>query len=200
LRRGQGTGQNRRSNLSAPQNFIRHPIADARESILHQNHSLDRRPPVTIEERIHKRSIEFSGRDLGSSGSPPFWLALSMMKPHSSKETRIPENECPPRLAQDEMVMVLRAKIRRLRPQFSGHAEVDPNPISARKFEEHSFAARVRAQKPAASQMPRDLPRIAPAKYPFPRMKLHRDDLLAETGVPLLAKEFHLGQFGHPTK
>jgi hypothetical protein len=31
-------------------------------------------------------------------------------------------------------------------------------------------------------------------------MKLHRGDLLTETAVPLLAKEFHLGQFRHRAK
>jgi hypothetical protein len=31
-------------------------------------------------------------------------------------------------------------------------------------------------------------------------MELHRVDLLAEAGVPLLAKKFHLGEFGHRAK
>jgi hypothetical protein len=44
------------------------------------------------------------------------------------------------------------------------------------------------------------LPRIGAAKNPFPRMELHRDDLLAEADVPLLSKKLHLGQFGHRAK
>ena len=42
--------------------------------------------------------------------------------------------------------------------------------------------------------------RIAPAKNPFPRMELHRDDLLAEAGIPLLAKILDFGQFRHRGK
>jgi hypothetical protein len=155
---------------------------------------------MPIEERVHKCSIEFVRRNLGSSGTPPFRFALAMMKTHSSKEPRIPKNKSLPCLLQGEVIMFLRTKSRRLRPQFSGHAEMNPNPISAGKFEEHSFAARVRAHEPAPGQILHDLSRVAPAKYSFPRMQLHRDDLLAETGVPLLAKEFHLGQFGHRAK
>jgi hypothetical protein len=45
-----------------------------------------------------------------------------------------------------------------------------------------------------------DFPRIAPAKNPFPWMEMHSADLLAEAAVPLLAKKFHLGQFGHRAK
>jgi hypothetical protein len=45
-----------------------------------------------------------------------------------------------------------------------------------------------------------DLARVAPAKNPFSWMEMHRDDLLAKTAVPLFAKKFHLGQFGHRAK
>lgn len=200
LRRGQGAGQKRRRDPGAPQDFIRHPISDARESFLHENNSLDRRPPVTIEERIHERSIECAGRNLGASGSPPFRFSLAVMKTHASKKTRVPENKGLPRLSQDEVIMFLRTKSRRLGSQFPGHAEMDPNPIAAGKFEKHSLAARVRAQQPATSQILHDSPRVAPAKYPFPRMQLHRDDALTQAAVPLLAKEFDLGQFGHRAK
>ena len=45
-----------------------------------------------------------------------------------------------------------------------------------------------------------DLPRFRPAKNPFPRMELHLDDRLAQAGVPLPAKKFHLGEFRHRVK
>lgn len=141
-RRGQGAGRNQRRDPGSPQDFIRHPIADARESILHENNSLDRRPCVTIEERIYKRSIEFVGRNSRSSRSPPFRFARAIVKTHSPKETRIPENEGQPFLLQDEMVMFLRTEAGWLRSQFACHAEMDPNPISTSKFEKHSLASR----------------------------------------------------------
>ena len=123
-----------------------------------------------------------------------------MMKSHSAKETRIAENKSLLRLLQDEMIVFLWTEFGWLGPQFAAHPEMDPNPISGGKFEQHLLAACVGAQEPASSQVDRDFPRIGPAKNPFPRMELHRDDLLAKTAVPLLSKKFHLGQFRHRAK
>ncbi len=39
--------------------------------------------------------------------------------------------------------------------------------------------------------------RLAPAKNSFPRVQLDRENLRTETGVPLLAIEFNLGEFRH---
>ena len=63
-----------------------------------------------------------------------------MMKSHSSKQTRIAQSKGLPRLLQDEMIVLLRAKSGWLRPQFAAHPEMDPNPIPAGKFEEHLLA------------------------------------------------------------
>jgi hypothetical protein len=122
------------------------------------------------------------------------------MKSHASKQTRIAQNKGLPRLLQDKVIVLLRAKPGRFRAQFAAHAEMDPNPIPTRKLEEHLLAPSARAQIPASRYVFHDLPRIAPAKNPLPGMELHRQNLLAEAGVPLLAKKFHLGQFGHQAK
>ena len=77
---------------------------------------------------------------------------------------------------------------------------MDPNPIPGGEFEEHLFATRRGTQEAAAGQLLRDSSRVGPAKNPFSRMELDRDDLLAEAGVPLLSEKFHLGQFRHRAK
>jgi len=100
---------------------------------------------MAIEERVHERAIEFVGGDIGPSGSPPGRLGSAMMKSHSSKQTRIAQNEGLSRLLQDKMIVFLRAKTGRLRAQFAAHAEMDPNPISAGELEEHLLAPGVRA-------------------------------------------------------
>ena len=122
------------------------------------------------------------------------------MKSHSSKETRVAQNKNLLPLFQDEMIVFLRAEPGWLGPQFAAHAEVNSNPVSAGKFEKHLLASGVRTQKPASRQVHYNFPGIAPAKNPFPRMELHRDNLLAETAVPLPAKKLHLSQFGHRAK
>jgi hypothetical protein len=123
-----------------------------------------------------------------------------MMKSHSSKEPRIAENQRLLPLLQDEVIMFLRAKSSRFRPQFAAHPEMDPNPIPGREFEQHLFPMREGTQETAAGQLVHDSSRIGPAEDSFSRIELHRDDLLAQAGVPLLSEEFHLGQFRHRTK
>ncbi len=198
--RRQRAGQNGRRNLCAPKNLVGHPVPNPGKSILHQHDGLDRRARVTIEERVQKLLIEFVGGDIGSSRAPPIRLGLAMMKAHSPKETRIAENKGLPPLLQDEVIVFFRTESGGLRPQLSCHSQMNPDPVPAGKFEKHLFAARARAEESDSGQVFHDLPRIAPAKNPFPRMELHRNDLLAETAVPLLSKKFHLGQFRHRAK
>jgi hypothetical protein len=123
-----------------------------------------------------------------------------MMKSNSPKETGIAQDQRLPCLLQDEMVVFLRAEHRWLGAQFAAHAEMDPNPISPGEFEQHLLPSRQGTQETATAQTAHDFPRVAPAKNPFTRMEVHREDFLAQAAVPLLSKEFHLGQFRHLAK
>lgn len=73
------------------------------------------------------------------------------MKSHAAKETRVPENKRLLRLLQNKMIVFLGAEAGWFRPQFAAHSEMDPNPISAGKFEKHLFPARKGTQESAAS-------------------------------------------------
>ena len=72
------------------------------------------------------------------------------MKSDASKETGIPENKSLPPLLQDEVIVFLRAKSGWLRPQLSGHSQMDPDPVPAGKFKKHLLAARAGTQKAAS--------------------------------------------------
>jgi hypothetical protein len=50
-------------------------------------------------------------------------------------------------LIEYEVVMLVRVKIPRFNANPPGHAEMNPEPVMPREFEEHPFAARFRAQK-----------------------------------------------------
>lgn len=196
----QNACRSRRRDLRAPKDFVRHPVPDSSETALQQQDRLDRRPGVAIEERIHEPAIELLGRDVGSSCAPPIRLGFALMKPHSPKETRIAQDQRLLPLLQDEMIVFLWAEPRWLGAQFAGHPEMDPNPIPTGKLEQHLLPSRKGTQETTAAQTVHDLPRVASAKNPFPRMELHREDFLAQAAVPLLSKKLHLGQFRHRAK
>lgn len=70
-----------------------------------------------------------------------------MMKPDATELPRISEDKRAFGLIKHEMVMFVRLKIPGLRANLAGHAEMNPEPVMAREFEEHPFAARLRPQK-----------------------------------------------------
>src|SRR5688572_28019483 len=107
------------------------------------------------------------------------------MKANTAEEARIAENEGLPGLAQNKMVMFFGAKSRRLDAQLAGHAEMKADPVAAGKFEEHLLSPGERAQKTAPGQFPFQCSRIRAAEDSLLRVKLDRDHLLAEPGVPL---------------
>jgi hypothetical protein len=59
------------------------------------------------------------------------------MKSHSSEQTRIAQNKGLPLLLQDKVIVFLRAEPCWFRAQFAAHAEVDSNPVSSGKLEQH---------------------------------------------------------------
>ncbi len=73
-----------------------------------------------------------------------------MMKSHSPKETRIAENKRLPPLLQDEVIVFLRAESGWLRPQLSGHSQMNSDPVPAGKFEKHLLATRAGTQEAAS--------------------------------------------------
>jgi len=120
-----------------------------------------------------------------------------MMKSNATKETGVAKNEGALGLEQDKVVVFLRTEIEWFDEQLTGHSEVNAQPVRSGKFEKHLFSPRFGTEKAGPRQVTPECARIRSAKDALPRMELHADDLLTQTGIPLLAKIFHFGQFGH---
>jgi len=135
----------------APKNFVRHPVPDSNETALQEQDRLDRRPRMTIEESVHKRAIELVRGEVGPSLAPPGRLGPALMKSHASEQTRIAQNKGLPRLLQDKVIVFLWTEPCWLRAQFTAHAEVDPNPVSPGKREQHLLAPSTGTQETPTS-------------------------------------------------
>jgi hypothetical protein len=98
------------------------------------------------------------------------------------------------------MIVFFRPKALRLDAQLPGHAEMDPDPIAAGKFEEHLFSPRLGAQEARAHQVPGQRARVLAPKDALPRVQLHTHNLRAEAGVPLPAIIFNFSELGHEEK
>jgi len=66
-----------------------------------------------------------------------------MMKPDATELPRISEDKRAFGLIKHEVVMFVRVKIPGFDANPPGHAEMNPNPVMAREFEEHPFATRL---------------------------------------------------------
>ena len=82
---------------------------------------------------------------------------------------------------------------------LSGHSEVDAEPIVAGKLEKHSLSASMRAKKSFANQVVAQRAHVGLTKDAVLFVQDKIDDLRADSGVPLFAKPFDLGQLGHRT-
>ena len=71
LRCGELAGWRQWSDPRAPKNFVCHPVADAGETTLQEQHGFYRRPGMATEERVEEFLIERFGRDIRTAGAPP---------------------------------------------------------------------------------------------------------------------------------
>src|SRR5437868_1069426 len=123
-----------------------------------------------------------------------------MMKSDAAKEARVAKNERAFRLMQNQMVVFFGTKAAWFDAQLAGHSEVNTEPVLVRELEEHLFSPRLRAEKAGACQLADKSARVRSAKDALQCVELHAHDLLTQTGIPLPAKIFDFGQFGHQAK
>ena len=115
--------------------------------MLHEQNGFDRRFPMSIQELAQESLIEFARLDFGRIAFPPIRFVGAVMEPNATELARVGEEEHAIALMQSEMVVLGRAISRRFDADLASHSEMNAEPIVARKFEEHSFAACVRVQK-----------------------------------------------------
>lgn len=183
-------------NCGAPEDFVSHPVADSGEAILHQENGLDRRMTMSIQKPDQKIAVELWRDNLGKGRVPPFWFPHTVLKSDPAELSRIGENEGAPSLKKHEMIVLGRRKIAPLNVDFSGHAEMNTEPVTARKPKEHSFSARFRANQSLTHKFMKSGHVRAP-KNALIRVQPKIDNRLATRDAPLFAKPLHFSQFGH---
>src|ERR1700730_992961 len=95
------------------------------------------------------------------------------------------------------MVVFRGTIVRTFDPDFPGHTKMSSERVVAGKFEQHSLAARMRAQEFLADYSTPKLARIAPAKDAVPRVRSKIDNFRAAPRVPLFPKPLDFSQLRH---
>jgi hypothetical protein len=115
--------------------------------VLHQQNGFDWRFPMSIQELIDEFLFERARIDFRNIAFPPIGFVSAVMKPDTTKLAGICKDKRAFALKKDEMVVLGWSIICRFDPDLSGHAEMNAEPVVPGKFEEHAFAARMRAEK-----------------------------------------------------
>ena len=119
------------------------------------------------------------------------------MKSDATKQARVAKNEGSFCLVKHEVIVLFGAEDRWFDPQLARHPEMKADPIATREFEEHLLSPRFGAEKTCARNFTNEQARIRAPKDSFPNVKLNSNDLLSDSGIPLSAIIFHLGQLWH---
>ena len=134
----------------SPKYLIRHPVADSRETVLHEQDGFDRCFRVSIQELIDEPPVKFRGADLGNVTPPPSGLILPLVKADATKLSGIGKDQRAYVLVQNEVIVLSGTKGRRFNPQFAAHAEMDSNPIPGGEFEQHLLPPCKGTEEPAS--------------------------------------------------
>lgn len=89
--------------------------------------------------------------------------------------------------------MGARRMIHRLGRKFAGHAEVNSQPTLGAQAKKHLFTVGMGGAKGFSGKITQQGIHFLPAKDPFLGMHMDAQNLLLKSGIPLFAKEFHLG-------
>lgn len=186
-----------RRNCGAPEDFIGHPVTDARKAALEQKHRFYRRASVSPNECGHELPGEGERMNFWQVRRPPRRRLLPMLKTDAPKLARVAENERARGLLQHEMIVSPWLEAAFFDAQFAAHSEVDPKPVIVREFEEHLFAVHLGAKVFFPNEPTAQGFRIFTAEDSLIVVQLHGTDLLAEPGIPALTIIFDLSQFRH---
>jgi hypothetical protein len=184
-------------NFGLPENFVRHPVADARKAALHEEDGLDRRAAMTRQKLLQRRAGELPGEDLGGTVEPPRRLSFPAMKQDPAELARVAQDQAVPALPQNQMIVFERDRRGSLDPQLSRHAQMNAQPAALGKAEEQLFAVGLGTQQSRAAQRLPEGRNIRPAKDFLFVVQLHGKNLLPQTPPPLLAEKLDFGQFRH---
>ena len=181
----------------APKNFVRHPVSDTGKSALEKEDRLDRRAAVSPDELSHFCFGELAGMNFWRARFPPTWRVRAVMEADPAELPRVAENKRPLLLSQDEVIVLVGSKISRFHPELAAHSKMNPEPVIAGKHKEHLLPACAGAEQPLARETTIERRHVRSAKESLLPVQLHRQDLVADPGVPSFPKILDLGQLRH---
>src|ERR1700730_12369975 len=116
-------------NFRAPEDFVRHPVADSGKAVLHEQDGFDRRLPMSIQELTDEPLIKLGRIDFGNVALPPIGFVFAVMETHTTELALVGEDEHAVPLIQDEMIVFTGTEICGFDPNLSGHTEMDAEPV-----------------------------------------------------------------------
>jgi hypothetical protein len=100
-------------------------------------------------------------------------------------------------LIQNNMIMLLRAKIGARGLHLTAHAKMQTEPILVRESEKHPLAACFGSQQARSGELPLQGARVGAAKNSLVWVLRDFDHTISNAGIPLPPEILHLRQFRH---
>lgn len=152
---------------------------------------------MSIQELIDEFSIEVRRNYLGNAALPPIGLIRTVVKTDTTKLPGVGEDQRTSALMQNQVVVFAWVKFLQFDVDFARHAEMNSQPVVARKSEQHSFAARCRYQQFVADKVLPERACVHPTENAIPPVHAKIANLIADAYVPLFAIPFDFGQLWH---
>ena len=183
----------------APENFVGHPVADARKMVLHEQHCFDGRAAAALQKSRRAFVGELFGEHAGRERIPPGGRLGALVQTNAAKMPFVLKNERAAGLAKDEVIVFTRSFLGAgLAAQFAAHAQMNAQPEVGRKVEKHLFAASLGIEQALTGQeLPQEISISVAEHADFGASDEHFQHGMVQTGIPLAAAVFDFGEFRH---
>ena len=188
-----------RMEAGAPEDFVGHPVADAREVFLHEEHGFERGAAAAFEEAGEARERKFLGKNAWGERRPPGGWFGALVEAHAAEVAFVLEDEGMGGLVEDEMIVLARGVVRKeFTAEFAAHAEMNAQPEIVGELEEHLFAAGLGGEEFFAGELGAKSGGVGVTEdADLGSGEANGKDGLAKTRVPLAAAVFDFGEFRH---
>jgi len=182
----------------APKDFVGHPVADARETFLHEEHGFDRRACASTQEDLDDADGEFLRENRGRDLLPPRRHAFSLPELDATELTRVDEDEfLSAGHRQLEVVVRRRLAIGVAGFEPTGHPEMHAEPGAAGEPEGHLLSRGDGLDEFRPDHGLGHRFRILAAPDTGLGIQVELRDLPPDTWIPAAAEIFDFGEFGH---
>lgn len=176
----------RRGGMQAelPENFVGHPVADAREAGLVEQQSLERTAGVAAENVGDMCGGECSVQYFRRQCAPPRGRLRAALHTPVAKLPRVAIHERTVGGDENKVIMLLRRVVWRLAEHFAGHAEMSGQPNASAEGEEHVLSVGERLEVIGTGECFGQGTRVAAAEDAGLRVDMDSEDAFAQPGVP----------------